>query len=416
MNLLRAGRALVTVLSGQLAVQAVGTLVGFAIVRGMPVPDYALYTLALSCVSLATILADGGLGNATLALAGPQAHDPARLGHILATARAWRLRLAALSILLGCTCFLFLGWRLGAPWPSLLVTALVMVPLVLVQVLAQLAETPLRARGVVGWLQGLHFRAALARAVGSALALLHLPATWLLLLATTLAHAWHWRRVNRRCIEEGMADGSPDPALAPHFRHALARAMPGAIYYCVSGQLGVLLVSLFGNASAVASLGALARFGIVYAVLAAALGFLFTPWMARRTEGGIRRAYVMALGGFGALVAGTLAVSLLLRRPLLGLLGPEYAGLEHEFLLLMLTGAIATLGGAAHHLAAARNVYAPPYSSIASGLLVQMLAILSQDVSTLRGVLWVSVIVVTWQLLLSAGHFLLRPSLPRRLR
>jgi len=180
--------------------------------------------------------------------------------------------------------------------------------------------------------------------------------------------------------------------------------------------LGVLLVSLFGNASAVASLGALARFGIVYAVLAAALGFLFTPWMARHTGGGIRRAYVMALGGFGALVAGTLAVSLLLRRPLLGLLGPEYAGLEHEFLLLMLTGAIATLGGAAHQLAAARNVYAPPYSSIASGLLVQVLAILSQDVSTLRGVLWVSVIVVTWQLLLSAGHFLLRPSLPRRLR
>jgi len=416
MNLLRAGRALLAVLSGQLAVQAVMTLVGFAIVRGVSVQEFALYTLALSCVSLATTLADGGLGSATLALAGPQAHDPARLGRIIATARAWRLRLAAFSILLGVGCFLFLAWRLAVPWPGLLATALVMVPMALVHVLAQLSETPLRARGVVGWLQGLHFRAALARALASALVLLLLPASWLLLLASTLAQTWHLRRVQRRCADEGMAEGAPDPALAPHFRHALARAMPGVIYFCVSGQLAVVLIALFGNTTAVASLGALGRFGIVYSVLAATLGFLFTPWIARRAGAGIRPAYLLALGAFGGLVVATLGAAFLLRAPLLALLGPEYAGLEHEFLLLMLTGAIATVGGAAHQLAAARNVYPPPYSSVASCVVVQILAILSQDIATLSGVIWMTVIVNLWTLLLSAGYFLLCPAPPPKAR
>lgn len=416
MNIQRASRALLTVLGGQLAVQAVGALVGFLIVRAMPVTEYALYTQALSCLTLATVLADGGIGSATLALSGPRAQDAPALARIMATARVWRLRLAAISLCLAVGVFLFLTWRLATPWPVMLATAPVLVPLALGQMLAHLAETPLRARGAVSWLQGLHLQAALFRGALSVAALLLLPATWLVLSATALAQGWHLRRVLGRCRSEGLADGAPDPALAPQFRHALARAMPGAIYYCLSGQLGVLLVSIFGNAQAVAGLGALGRFGIAYSVLIAVLGYLFTPWLSRRPDAGLRQAYLLALTAFGTMVAGTLAAALLLRTPLLALLGPEYAGLGHEFSLLMLTGALATLGGAAHQLAAARNVYAPPYSGIASCVVVQVLAILSQDVSTLSGVLWMTIIVNTWTLLLPAGHFLLRPRLPERLR
>jgi O-antigen/teichoic acid export membrane protein len=416
MNLLRAGRAVATVLGGQLAVQAIGAITGFVIVRAMPVEEYALYTLALSCISVASILADGGLGQATLALSGPRAADPAALARILATAQVWRARLAALSIALAVTGFLYLAAGLGLPWPPVLATAVVIVPLALLQIFTQLGETPLRARGVVGWLQRLHLEAALLRALASLAALALLPVTALLVLATTLAHTWHFGQVRARCRQDGLSGGTPDPALAPHLRHALSRALPGAVYYCLSGQIGVMLVSIFGNTEDLAGLGALGRFGIVYAVLTAVLGYLFTPWFARRTGGGIRRGYLLALGAFAGLVTATLVLVLLLRRPLLGILGPEYAGLEEEFALLMLTGALATLGGAAHLLAASRNVYAPPYSSIACSLVVQVLAILSQDLGTLSGVLRMTIIVNTWTLLLASGHFLLRPMLPQRLR
>src|SRR6266481_1146877 len=68
-------------------VQLVGVATGIVLVRFLTTEDYGLYTIANSVLGALVVLADGGIGTATLGIGGRVWQDPARLGGVINTAR-----------------------------------------------------------------------------------------------------------------------------------------------------------------------------------------------------------------------------------------------------------------------------------------------------------------------------------------
>jgi len=180
----------------------------------------------------------------------------------------------------------------------------------------------------------------------------------------------------------------------------------------VGGGATLLLVALFAGTQEVASLGALGRFSMVFAVVHSGLTLVIMPWFAQRpTSGGLhRRAYAAALGAFALLVGSVTLGLVLLRDPLLWLLGPHYTGLQQEFSLLMVSSALGVLSAAAYHLGAARNAYTSPGFYVVTSITVQAVAILLLDMSLLLDVILVGLLVNLWSLAVYAGGFLLFPA------
>jgi hypothetical protein len=86
-------------------------------------------------------------------------------------------------------------------------------------------------------------------------------------------------------------------------------------------------------------------------------------------------------------------------------LGPEYAGLTHEVVLVTVSGALSVLAGSAYTMSAARGIVVAPLTMVGSSLAVQILLIVNLPIDTAAGVLWLGAFANAFSWLLYAGYF-----------
>lgn len=166
--------------------------------------------------------------------------------------------------------------------------------------------------------------------------------------------------------------------------------VPGVIYYALGGQISVFLITIFGRTAAVASVGALSRLGQIFSLLTPINGILVEPYFARLPKKDLKSHYLMAMAGASACGAGIVAVALVWPELFLWVLGPKYAGLRTEVVLVMVLGAIGLAGGVMASINNARRfIY---YSFVLTDniltLILQVLFIWKVDLSTVKSVLW----------------------------
>jgi hypothetical protein len=376
----------------QLLVQGLGFAAGFVIIRALGKADYALYTLTASGVAALVTLANSGILGAALAFGGAVWQDPARLGPVIATALRSKRRA---FLIMGVPTLAVLGWLLlrnGAgigEAAALLATAWIAADW---QLSGFIEGVALRLHGRVAAVQRLDLVPSLLRLalVG---ALFFLPDAW---LATAIAAAAAGagllmaRRGAAPLIDRA---APPDPGLARQFAKIMRGQWPNELYLIFQGQTAVLLLGVFGGPAAVADVGALGRIAVVYSVYATAMQTLVLPRFARVQEAGERRRLYAGIMALFALAAGLPVIAAALApRPILWLLGPEYRGLSHALMLVMLNGAIAALGNAAWWLNTARAWMLPAWVNIPAGLGSQLLFMALIGVSTVTEVLWVGIL------------------------
>jgi hypothetical protein len=175
----------------------------------------------------------------------------------------------------------------------------------------------------------------------------------------------------------------------------VARAAPSAVYYALAGQITVWLIALCGTTRAVAQVGALGRLAMLYSVVTAAFTVMIVPRFARAqfdrgsaALGVYWRAQLALSAPLGLIM---LLVTAFPTTTLM-LLGREYLGLTHEVVLTAVNGALSTLSAAAYALAAARGVIIAPLLALPVALVIQIGLIMTLPVSTVSGVLWLSVL------------------------
>lgn len=170
-------------------------------------------------------------------------------------------------------------------------------------------------------------------------------------------------------------------------------AVPSVVYYALQGQLSIMLITIFGRTAGVASVGALGRLGQIFSLLSQMNRILVEPYFAKLKKAQLKVNYLIAAMAAGCLGFGAVALARIFPGLFLWVLGPKYASLRVEVVLVMLIGAMGFVGGLISSINNSRRfIY---YSFVLTDniltLLVQAVFIWKVDLSTVKAVLWFGV-------------------------
>lgn len=379
--------------SVQVLIQALGFVSGILIVRHLSKPDYAWFTIANAIIGTMAALADCGVSGAVSAVGGAIWQDKAKFSSLIRTALAFRAKLAAVSAIVMTPIFI---WMLTRGEASGSVIA-VIVPLALLGLVLQFSANVFFAgvwfRQELGNLQMFSLAPALIRSALIALAcLLFLDARIAILIGTvaTGCQLFFVRRWERPKLDFHA------PVSAEYRARILSivsKQAPLTIFACLQGQISIWLISIFGNAQRVADLGALGRFTMIYSFFVSVLNGIVVPRFARCQDRHLlRRRYWQVALGYTLLAGSLVALSAAFPRLLLWVIGAQYANLEGEVWLIMLSGALGGLATSLGYLIYSKGWILPAAITIPMEIAIQTVLILSFDLSTVRGVLLVGCI------------------------
>jgi O-antigen/teichoic acid export membrane protein len=359
------------------------------IVRTLPKEDYALFMIVNTIGPVMNLLSDNGITNSLAAIGGKFWQDDVRMGSLVRTAMILRRRLVLFSILLVTPLLIWMLWRNHASAG----TIVWLVPITLAGVVFQLNSGVLSVvislRQQVERMQLLAFSGVLPRlaliALFAALGWLTAP---LVVGIGTVALALQFWLLKHWVKPQIDAYAPPDKVFRKDILAIVRRQAPLTIYFCVQGQIGLWLISIFGNVQRVAEVGALGRIGMIFSILISTTSALVVPRFARCQDPVIlRRRYAQILFGFAGLVALGAGFSWLLPQPLLWLLGPKYDQLGSLVWLAVLATGSGSLAGLLYGLNVNKGWIPPAAIVIPVEIITQVILCFSFDLSSVRGVL-----------------------------
>ncbi|HEV8577578.1 MAG TPA: hypothetical protein VGX68_00740 [Thermoanaerobaculia bacterium] len=346
------------ILSAYFTFQTFTQLAGFAagvlFYRFMSIRESALYALAFSVITFFNFITDLGSSTSLVYFF----HRTQGEGEMMQRYTAAVLSLRRAAFALGAA-----GVLLVFPWvgvskgfgvqETLLVTACIL-PGVWFQISSSVRVLLLRLRDRYD----LSYRAELA---GSGLRLL----LALILVASGLLRAWLGVLTSALGSATVASLARPDRPTAvegdlrPYRRQVLRYllpSLPSALYFSIQGPLIVWLAATFGSTRNIAEVGALGRLGLAVGMFSNLTGVVFLPRLARISDDGRYRMRYLQFGSLLLAVALAMVLTAAVVPDLfLWLLGPHYAGLRGELLLVVAGAGFNLLGGYAVSVNLARS-------------------------------------------------------------
>jgi O-antigen/teichoic acid export membrane protein len=377
----------------QAGVAALGFASGIAIVRLLDVEEYAIYTIANSLLGALAILGDSGISSGVMSQGGSVWKDRYRLGAVVNTALLVSRWFALAAALIAIPAGLFLLARHGAPLGISLGVAAILIPCFILSIRNTILQIPIKLHQDLRPLQSIQLGSNTVRLLLLGVVLPFAPYAIVALGAAALSTAYANLHISRRSNLYMDAMAPRDPAAHKEIMRLVWRMLPGSTYYCIQGQLTIWLISIFGNTTAVAQLGALGRLGMVTSIVAAVATTLVVPRFARLP--GVRhlllRRLFVILISLVIICCFGLGVVALFPEAFLWILGSSYSGLHEELILMSISSALSLLMGTLVSLCFSRGLIPNPVMAIPYGILVQVVFISLNDMSTAGGVLMMSV-------------------------
>lgn len=397
--------------SVQLLVQASGLLTGILIIRMLPTQEYAYYTLANTMLGTMTILADGGgIGAGVMALGGKVWKDKTQLGVILSTGLSLRNKFALISLFTMIPILVYLMTIQGAGFWVIFLVVVAIVPAFYAALSDSLLEIIPKLHQDIKPLQGNQAMVGILRLALTSLSVFIFPFTFVALLANGISRMFG--NVRLRKIALNLADGNQpiNPVYQAEMLQIVKKTLPGAIYYCLSGQITIWLISIFGSTVSIAQIGALGRLSMFLTVFSALFSTLIIPRYARLMD---RRD--LLLGRFlkilaGLFVLGSIIIGFVYSFPqqILWILGKNYSSLSDELILSVTGSCLGLISGSIYGLMACRGYIITPAISIPINLGTLTAAILFFDVGSIQGILLLNILVATVQIVMLLIFFLVK--------
>ena len=372
----------------QMIIQAATAVAGIAIVRMLTKPDYAYYAIATSFMSAATALTDCGISAALSALGGKVWEDGEALGSLINSALSVRRWFVAILVLAVGVAVPVLLRRDGATIISSLSVTAVLITSLLFQFGIGLFGIVPQLRANYRLLQGTAMLSLFTRL--GLLALLYFTifnATTVLLTncAGFGIQLWLYRRYARREVDlRAKADNRTVSAILA----IVWKQIPYEIYGVLSGQIGILLISVFGSSAHVADVGALARLAMIFTAMSSVLSNVLVPRFARcQDPRRLRSLFMKIVTLYSFAVSLVLIVGWLFPNQLVSILGHRYADLGDECLLALSCSVSGAILGAVWGLNTSRGWIVPAWIGVTAGLSAQILGILLFNIRTVHGVL-----------------------------
>jgi hypothetical protein len=186
-----------------------------------------------------------------------------------------------------------------------------------------------------------------------------------------------------------------DTGIKKEILKLVRKMLPYSIYYSSSGQITIWIISVFGSASSVAQAGALSRLAIIILIFRSLINTLIVPRFARipNHRKVLLTRYLQIHGVLFVLFLIIILIISFLPSQILWVLGKQYAGLQTEMIICFATACMASLAGGSFGLSTCRGNVISPLFAIPVNIATIICCVLFLNISTLRGVLYLSFIV-----------------------
>jgi O-antigen/teichoic acid export membrane protein len=383
---------LVRFTSVQAVVQALGLVAGILIVRALPKREYAFYTIGNTMLATILLLADSGISSALTAIGGRVWQDNRRLASLLATALQLRRQLAMVTIVIVVPVLIWLLVQNGA---NALATAGLVVAVLAgsgLELITRIYAVALRLRSEIRQIQSQALLAALVKLAAVGIALFVFFNAFIAIVTVVLGYAVQFWMLRRWVSREIDTSAPGDPAMRSEIIAILRRQGPHSLYYCFQTQITVWLISVFGNSDSVANVGALGRLAAVLALLSSVMMEVVLPAFARiRSPNQLRRRYFHILWGYLTLSSVLVGVVAVFPSQILSILGRQYSDLRSDGILMAACAVVSTIAGLLWAINASRAWIVSPLLLIPCTIVVQAVSASVLDLSTVKGVLLLTI-------------------------
>lgn len=406
-NVLHWGKLLSVTGLSQLLVQAVGFVSGILIIRLLPLEEYAFYTLANTMLGTITVLADGGISSGVLAEGGKVWKDKEKLGIVLATGLDLRKKFAIFSLLILMPILFYLLLNNKASWLTAILIVLSLLPAFFSALSDSLLQIVPKLHQNIAPLQRNQVSVGIWRLILLGLTIFIFPFTYIVLLSNGIARIYGNIKLRKIVSPFIKDDQKPDPVVRKDILKVVKDIMPGALYYSVSGQISIWLLSVFGSTASVAEIGALGRFSLILSVFSAMFSTIAIPRFSRFKSDKVNtiKMYLKL-----QLIVVILCVILcmliyLFSDYLLLVLGNGYSSLERELVLVFIAGSLSLISGISFGLSASKGLPTNPYLLILLNITFLISGYIIFDISTLIGILYFNIFVAIAPILIHSFSF-----------
>lgn len=340
----------------QALVQLIGFASGILLVRWLDQNEYAYFTIANTMQGTINVLADMGISIGLMSIGGRVWEDRYRFGQLISTVQRFRWKLGLLAILVVTPILYWLLARNGASSSyAVILIGVIFFGLAIQFSLGILVVIP-RLRSDIAKIQNIDLIGAITRLILLTICLfLFLNAGIAILVSSIvfLLQYWLFRNYAAAVVDLNAPENSEDRAAMIGF---VKNQAANAVFFCLQGQITVLLISFFGNrATSVAEVGALGRLAMIFTVMGQVLTNIFVPAFARCQEKEkLRLQYFAIVTGVAACCGAVIAAAALFPDQFLFVLGPKYLHLRHELLLMVTSTVIGVFTGALWFLNASK--------------------------------------------------------------
>jgi O-antigen/teichoic acid export membrane protein len=352
-----------------------------------------------------TVLADSGISTGVMAQGGKVWQNKEKLGAVLATGIALRKKFGIASILVSIP---ILGYLLMHNGASIVTTSLIVMALIpafyaalsdsLLEIVPKLHQTILP-------LQKNQVSVGLGRLVLTGLTMFVFPWAFIAILAAGLPRIWGNIQLSK--IGYGFADENqqPDKEIRIEILALVKRIMPTSIYYCISGQITIWLISVFGNTNSIAQLGALGRLNMLLSLFSVIITTLIIPRFAKLESNKylLKQRFMQIMGLLVVLLSAVVVMVYLFPTPILWLLGDAYKGLPFELFLSVTGSCIGLMTGIVFSLYNCRGWAFNPIIGIPFGALGIILGALFFKLTTLIGALYYNLFLAAYSFIVNIG-------------
>ncbi len=392
----------------QILIQAIGFISGIMVIRLLSPQEYAYYVLANTVLGTMVVLADGGVSSGVMSQGAKVWQDKIKLGLVFSTGIHLRKRFAVFSLILSTPILVYLLLSNGASIPATILICVTLIPAFYAGLWDSLLVIIPQLHQSIVPLQKNQIMVGILRLVLSGLSLIIFPWSFVAILAGGLPRIYgniKLRKLNKEHITE---TEEVDPVVKKDILKIVKKFMPGAIYYSLSGQITMWLLSVFGNTTSIAQIGALGKFGMILTLVTAITSTLVIPRFARLPiyKNNLIARYFQILSGLFLLMFLVIVVTYLFPNQILWILGGDYKDLQYELILCILGACLGVSADIAFGLLSSRGWMYNPILYISVNILSIIALALTLDITTLRGALWMNVVIGAVLLLMNIVIFL----------
>ncbi|MFT6485349.1 MAG: O-antigen/teichoic acid export membrane protein [Bdellovibrionota bacterium] len=320
----------------EVLLKVIGFLSGILIIRLLPKDEYAFYTIVNTMMGSIALMSGSGVASGVMKIGGQVYRDKVKLGRVIQTALKLRRKLGLFCYLLVCPIVFYMLHKNGASYLMGGLLCLSMLPAFYSQLSAGLYHLSIKLNQDLVPLQTINLQQNLLRLGISVATLFVFPFAALAILGAGVAQYIANVRLRRLSEKYASISGEESVQVKNELIGIVKRAMPTAIYFGLSGQISVWLISFFGTVESVAEIGALSRLSMVFSVVNSLFVLIVAPRFARlgNDKKSLAKRFLqieLVLVVLAFLVPTTVS---LIPNQILWLLGEDYQGLNSELVLL----------------------------------------------------------------------------------